>query len=120
MWLDFQIEGMKREREVALKMRDRLERMKEDKDEFLNKLREARKNVHKVRNGCTSVVRQVSKYHFMYWGQLMSIRRNYSDCCKEPLKVTIHGTTLLWGGYNRGGLLFKYVFHWKISLKIRC
>ena len=46
----FQIEQLKEERTVALQQRDRLKRMKPDRDDFLSKLKKDRMSIYKVRN----------------------------------------------------------------------
>lgn len=44
----FQIEQLKKDRQLALASQDRLSRMKTEKDEFLNLLRGQRKEIFKV------------------------------------------------------------------------
>ena len=48
MLLIFQITNQEEERKVALTNRDRLKRMLTDKEEFVDKLKDARKSVYKV------------------------------------------------------------------------
>ena len=44
----FQVEDLKAERENALKQRDRLKRMRDEKEKFFANLNEARMSVYKV------------------------------------------------------------------------
>lgn len=48
MHLLLQIANMQKERDVAIAQRDRLERIRFDRDEFMAKLKKERQNVYKV------------------------------------------------------------------------
>lgn len=47
--LVLQIDALKKERDIAMKHRDRLRRMMPDKEEFINQLRDARRDDYQVR-----------------------------------------------------------------------
>ncbi|KAF6024761.1 EIF3A [Bugula neritina] len=57
------IEGLKKERELALKHRDRLKKMQADKDEFIGKLKDSRRDGHEF--CCFLLTEQLG-----YWRQL--------------------------------------------------
>ena len=56
----------KSEREAAVKQRDRLVRMTDDKNEFVAKLQQARMSVYKVRQQARMSVYKVTLPSYMY------------------------------------------------------
>ena len=136
--MSFQIKTLKSEREDALKHRDRLSIMREEKDAFLSKLKEARMSVYKVGmllnyrkninalvtlNVCVNVNIKLTLTHRMgsdHWRIVKIWRWRWQvwTNLKDYMKELIHWH-LYYGSIQKAGILWNYVNVTKSCLVLR-